>query len=106
MKCPTCRSPAAYGDSRCFNCGTDLTLARGVLPPVWSWPLCGLCFLIPVITVGGAIPMGIAAMGAGGVASMARSYRIPAPLRFIGCVGATMLCWLVGLPFIGLALVG
>ena len=30
-----------------------LPVVRGVFPPVWSWPLSGLCFLIPVITVGG-----------------------------------------------------
>ena len=61
--------------------------------PNWAWPFIVACVAIPVISLGGALPAVIAALGVSGVLSVARTSRWSAAKRAGACVLITLACW-------------
>jgi hypothetical protein len=61
--------------------------------PGWAWIFAVACGLIPVITLGGAIPGAIGFGGAGGCISIARDESKAVATRVGLCLGITATCW-------------
>jgi hypothetical protein len=61
--------------------------------PFWGYLCAGLCILIPIVTVGGAIPGAIGFAGAGACMTMARSAKMNRDIKIALCLGVTLLCW-------------
>ncbi|HEX6607581.1 MAG TPA: hypothetical protein VF276_11770 [Chloroflexia bacterium] len=70
--------------------------------PGWAWIFIGACALIPIITLGGAVPAGIGAGGAFGCASVARDPNRAASHRVGICTGIAAGCWGLLLGFLAL----
>lgn len=69
-------------------------------PPGWAWVFIIACVAIPVITLGGAIPMGIGAGGAAGVYSIARDESRSTQSRVIISAVIAVIAWAIFLAFI------
>jgi hypothetical protein len=68
---------------------------KTVLPTPWVWPFALLCFVIPVFSVGGALP---AALGIGGglyCLAIARDKKRSLRMKVVHCVVATLLAWVL-----------
>jgi hypothetical protein len=61
--------------------------------PKWAWVFIVACVLIPVITVGGAVPAGLAGAGISATLSVARLSRWSAAKRVGVCSLITLACW-------------
>ena len=61
--------------------------------PRWAWIFMILCVLIPVISLGGAIPGALGVGGAAGCAGLAKSKKMKKSMRVISCIELTLLCW-------------
>jgi hypothetical protein len=61
--------------------------------PKWGYTFVAACALIPIITLGGAIPAGIGAGGAAACAAIARDESKTVGKRVAFCLGVTALCW-------------
>jgi hypothetical protein len=73
--------------------------------PPWAWIFVGGCILIPIVTLGGALPMALGVGGAAGCGSIARKTSMPTFGRVALCAGVTLLCWgLVAALVVGVAL--
>lgn len=69
--------------------------------PKWSVLFAVMCMLIPIVTMGGALP---AALGFGGawLSLKVSRAKFPLALKIIACIGITILCWflvMVGVSF-------
>jgi hypothetical protein len=53
------------------------------------------CGIIPVVALGGIIPLAIGFGGAGSCLAVARAKSIPVALRLLACVGITILSWII-----------
>jgi hypothetical protein len=60
--------------------------------PRWAWIFIGLCLLIPIVTLGGAVPAVIGFIGAWGCAGLA-STRWPIVARVVLCLLVTIASW-------------
>jgi hypothetical protein len=69
--------------------------------PAWGWVFAVLCGIIPVLTLGGAIPAAIGIGGASACANIARMVSLPLVLRMLACAGLTTVCWTVFLLLLG-----
>jgi hypothetical protein len=73
--------------------------------PPWAWIFAVACGILPVLTLGGAIPGAIGFGGAGGCIAVARNDQLSIPARIAACAGITAACWLlVALLFGGFAM--
>jgi hypothetical protein len=73
--------------------------------PAWAWIFAVACGIIPVLTLGGAIPGAIGFGGAAGCVGVARGESMPLAGRIAACVAITVGCWvLVGTLLGGFAL--
>lgn len=61
--------------------------------PRWAWIFMILCILIPVVSMGGAIPGALGVGGAAGCASLAKSKKMKKSMRIVSCIELTVLCW-------------
>ncbi len=61
--------------------------------PKWAWIFMGLCIAIPVVSLGGALPAGIAGAGVGGTMTVARNRRWSTAMRAGACALITLACW-------------
>ncbi len=61
--------------------------------PRWSWIFIGLCILIPVVTLGGAVPAIIGFLGAWSCQTLARQTKWHAFLRLALCALVTLVSW-------------
>jgi len=61
--------------------------------PGWAWIFMILCVLIPVVSLGGAIPGVLGVGGAAGCAGLAKSRKMKKSMRVISCIELTVLCW-------------
>lgn len=61
--------------------------------PKWAWVFLIACALIPVVTLGGALPALIGFGGVGGTLSVSRLNRWSAALRAGMCALITLACW-------------
>jgi hypothetical protein len=67
--------------------------------PAWAWIFAVACGLIPIVALGGGIPVALGLGGAAGCVAVARNPDLALELRVALCILLTMVCW--GL-FIGL----
>jgi hypothetical protein len=118
IPCPQCRnaikaSPDSAGQKVvCLKCGAECLVPASVatpekLPlPWWAWVFAAACALIPIITIGGAIPTAIGFGGAAACLGIARMPTMHAAARVGICSGVAFACWFAfGLLVIGVALV-
>jgi hypothetical protein len=108
MKCPNCFTLNTAADEVCYTCKTPLRGSRGwggdnspSAAPGWSYVFAGLCGLIPIVALGGCVPVLLGFGGGGMCLGLARMRTVPGFLRVIGCVVITAACWLL---FAGLTL--
>ncbi len=64
------------------------------LPP-WAWVFVVACFAIPLITVGGALPTGIAFGAAGGCAQVAKKPDWETAPKVLACAGIAAGAWIL-----------
>ncbi len=70
--------------------------------PGWAWIFMGLCLLIPIVTLGGAVPAVIGFIGSWGCAVLSNQ-RWPMATRVVLCLLITITSW-VGLILVLVAL--
>lgn len=68
--------------------------------PWWGYPFAGLCILLPIVTLGGALPGAIGAGCAYGCIQLSRNAALQLGTRVAACIGLTMLCWVLGIGLI------
>ena len=61
--------------------------------PAWAWLFAAACALIPILSLGGALPGAIGIGGAGGCIGVARDAGKSVGLRVGICVAITAVCW-------------
>jgi hypothetical protein len=69
--------------------------------PAWGWFFAVACGIIPVLTLGGAIPAMIGIGGASGCLGIAASPTMSVPARVAACVAVTVACWVSVILLIG-----
>lgn len=62
--------------------------------PVWGWLFVVACIAIPIVALGGLIPVVIGLVGAGGCYRLARSSSMDTSTRLLACIGVTVVCWI------------
>jgi hypothetical protein len=95
MKCPRCYALNSSSDTNCFGCGVSLEaalLARQPTPQ-WAYLFAIACGIIPVVALGGLIPIILGIGGASSCLGLARAHSVPAVLRVFGCVAITAGAW-------------
>jgi hypothetical protein len=96
MKCTHCHALNTASDITCFGCGAPLAAQRqGTATPGWAYVFAVICGLIPVVALGGCVPVALGIGGASGCLQVARTRSIPGVLRVGLCVGITFVCWVV-----------
>src|SRR5258708_4252911 len=97
MKCPNCLHLNAATDVFCLRCGAPLPVSSAALPvsvtPQWAYLFAVFCGIIPVISLGGAIPIVLGVGGAGACLAVSRRASLPTVLRLLACLGITLGCW-------------
>src|SRR5438105_4640188 len=99
MKCNRCYALFAPGETACVACGESLAVAHraaglgGTATPAWAYVFAAACGLIPIVALGGAIPIVLGFGGAGACMAVARAQSVPLILRLLACVGITIACW-------------
>jgi hypothetical protein len=75
--------------------GEDAELAIGSSReyPPWRYIFYVAIGIIPLLTLGGAIPFAIAGAGIGGCRQFATDARQPQGVRMIACLGIAVACW-------------
>lgn len=95
MKCPRCMNLNSPTDTHCFTCGTPIRGAgRSGSTPAWAYLFAGACGLIPIVALGGMIPIAIGLGGAGSCVSVARVSSMPVIARVLICLLITGACWI------------
>lgn len=61
--------------------------------PAWAWIFVVACGIIPVLALGGAIPMALGFGGGAGCVAIARNPTSPIAVRVSICIGITIACW-------------
>ena len=71
--------------------------AKPPKPPIpwWAWLFAAACALIPIITLGGAIPAAIGGAGVFGCIGAAREAKLSRGARLAICIGITVGCWVL-----------
>jgi hypothetical protein len=96
MKCTHCLALNTSGDTTCFGCGAPLAVQRqATATPGWAYVFAVACGLIPVVALGGCVPVALGIGGASGCLQVSRSRSIPGALRVGMCVGITFICWVL-----------
>jgi hypothetical protein len=86
-------------DGRSVGTGDYVSSSGSV--PLWTWAFVVACALIPIVSLGGAIPGAIGFGGAAGCYAIAKDDSKETATRVLLCIGVTVLCWVL---FIGLIL--
>jgi len=63
--------------------------------PQWAYLFAAICGMIPIVTLGGAIPAVIGVSGASGCLAISRMYSVSSFLRFFVCLIISVTCWLL-----------
>lgn len=79
---------------------TGKPVARVNAIPGWAWSFIVVCVLIPIVSLGGVVPMLIGFMGAYGCAQVSRDGSKDHNTRLLTCAGITVLCWIIYVAFI------
>jgi hypothetical protein len=69
--------------------------------PPWAWAFVVACGIIPVLTLGGAIPGAIGFGGAGGCIAVARSPSMALGIKLAVCTAITVVCWVLVIVLLG-----
>jgi hypothetical protein len=69
--------------------------------PSWAYLFAGACGIIPILTLGGAIPAVIGFGGASSCIAVARNRDMDPGLRVGLCAGITLGCWAIMLVIFG-----
>jgi hypothetical protein len=91
MKCPRCWMLNGATETTCAKCGGPLRLPA--VTPQWAYFFAVICGIIPVLTLGGLLPMAVACSGVSGCLGVARTRSVPLVLRFFACVAICLVCW-------------
>ena len=101
MKCPNCFTLNTAADEVCYTCRTPLRSQRGWggddspnATPGWAYIFAGLCGIIPVVGLGGCVPVAVGFGGASMCLGLSRWRRVPALVRVLGCVTITGVAWI------------
>jgi hypothetical protein len=78
-----------------YNFKPNEVAAPPMPTPWWAWAFVVACILIPVVSLGGAIPGGLGAGGAAACYGVAGNDNWEAPTRIVACVIITLLCWIL-----------
>ncbi len=62
--------------------------------PRWGWIFVGLCLLIPLVTLGGAIPAAIGLLGTWGSSAVAGRKNWPIAIRIVLCIVVVVASWI------------
>lgn len=62
--------------------------------PKWAWIFVALCAAIPVVTLGGALPVVFGLLGVVSCLRVARSQSMKSGVKALACAGITILAWL------------
>src|SRR5262245_23069252 len=100
MKCTRCLALTAANDTVCFSCGAPIQ-EPAPLTPSWAYLFATLCGIIPIISLGGVIPVILGVGGARSCLGVARSHFLPGFLRVAACVGITAGSWVLFAIMIG-----
>lgn len=76
------------------------TTPKPPIPP-WAWLFAAACGIIPILTLGGAIPGAIGFGGAGACIGVARNDKMPVEARVATCAGITVVCWVLVILLLG-----
>lgn len=103
MKCPCCVSLVCDSDTICACCGTSLMPARRraareraiAETSPWAYLFAAMCGIIPVVSLGGAIPVAVGLGGAFACLGVARADGVSCSLRFVVGLAITAACWAV-----------
>jgi len=81
-------------DGISMNTGKPSDDAAVSMPvPKWAWVFVGLCGLLPVLSLGGAVPTAIGGMGIVGCLQHSRRTHVSVWLRVLVCSLITFACW-------------
>ena len=86
-------------DGRSISTGKQVDSSTSV--PSWVWAFVFACGIIPIISLGGAVPALIGFVGAGYCYSISQDTSKKMTTRIFVCFSATSICWSL---FIGLIL--
>jgi hypothetical protein len=77
-----------------FRNGRPLSGSAADPVPKWAWVFIVACALIPIISVGGAVPVLLAMAGVSGTLAVARFRQWSAALRACACSLIVLACWI------------
>lgn len=63
--------------------------------PVWGYVFAGLCVLLPILTLGGAIPGAVGFGGAAACVGISRDSKKSVGVRIAICAAIVFACWLI-----------
>jgi hypothetical protein len=111
MKCPSCLALNAPDDEVCGSCGRSLDRAGRTeraeaaeklrSTPGWAFFFAAMCGIIPVVTLGGLIPVGVGVAGVSACLAVGRATSLPAILRVLFSILIVGACWIGTLVFLG-----
>jgi hypothetical protein len=102
MKCPRCWAQNLATDTVCVGCGRKMVVQYD--QPQWSYLFATVCGIIPIVALGGIIPITLGLTGASGCLGVSRMGNMPVALRLLACVGITVVCWGLFLLMLGAVL--
>ena len=100
MKCQHCLALNAPNDTECVRCRQQLSYGPTEAQirantPQWVYFFVALCGVLPILTLGGLIPVVVGFGGAGSCLQVSRVQSLPGAARVLVCVAITVACWLV-----------
>jgi len=63
--------------------------------PVWGWLFIALNVAIPIVALGGFLPIRLGFLGATYTARISSNTQMNAGMRVLACLGVTAICWII-----------
>ena len=105
MKCFKCMTLNGPDDDNCVSCGYSLGRAELIAKlekdekirntPAWVYFFATCCGAIPIVALGGIIPIGIGVGGVSACLAVGRASSLPGVIRLMACIGVTIACWIL-----------
>ena len=95
MKCTSCRTILGATETVCVVCGAPVRrdTKKSTVVPGWAYFFAVACGAIPVISLGGFVPVLLGVGGASACVKVSSSESLPGALRLLSCIGITIGCW-------------
>jgi hypothetical protein len=96
-KCADCDAENPDDATNCLACN-KVSFVRPSLKasvPFWGYIFAGACGILPVLTLGGAIPAGVGIGGAGACLKISSDQSKSVVLRISVCAAIVVVCWLI-----------